>query len=559
METRQLQFKEKIDLGGPAERSRKRRRKIIAIFFVAGWALGLFVFGWWLTPVAPRPATPDQLSEADRKAFVLALTDLYIEGRDMDRIEELLAAWPAADVEICQVAAELDDDNLAVRMTILATLLNGEGCMRVIYSQFDAAAGPGRHFTLAEILLIACLALLLGGDIWLMRLVAGRLSIARRKKAREQALTQVFDDGSSGHILSRFTHAPLTIFVLRRLVSIPITLFIISIVIFAIIFVADPSERASLYLPPNTPSTLSPQRQQQLMDQLIAEHGLSDPFPIQYARWVGNLLRGDWGWSPLLQGPVLPALLRRSGVTLELTLYSLLFFLPLGLFSGVLAGWRAGTRRDLLFRASAFVAASLPPFILGMFLLSIFYVGLKWFPPGRTSIYTLSLSTSDFVNYTGLLTIDGLLNGRLDVARDALRHLVLPVFVLSLFHWATVARITRTSIIEVKDQDYITAARARGIRPSSLLWHHSLRNALTPGLTNSSMAIASLVTGVFVIEVIFQLHGLSELALLGMQRTPDAALTLGFAVYTALLVLPFMFVLDIIRGVLDPRGNLGEV
>ena len=199
---------------------------------------------------------------------------------------------------------------------------------------------------------------------------------------------------------------------------------------------------------------------------------------------------------------------------------------------------------------------------MGLFLLAIFYVGLHWFPPGRTSIVEISLKSSTFKTITGLLTIDGLLNGRTDVTLDALRHLVLPVFTLTLAHWATLGRITRAAIISEKGKEYVTAAFARGLRQRSVIWRHALRNATLPALTSVILSTASLLTSVFVIERIFNLKGLSELVTTSMTRTPDAPVALGFAVYSVLIVMPLMFILDMTKAIIDPRilaSENGEV
>ena len=233
--------------------------------------------------------------------------------------------------------------------------------------------------------------------------------------------------------------------------------------------------------------------------------------------------------------------------------------MPLGLISGVIAGWRQGGRFDTRFRLAAFAATSIPPFILGLFLLSIFYVGLNWFPPGRTSITELAIkSRTTFQPITGMLTIDGLLNGRFDITIDAFRHLVLPVFTLSLVHWATLGRVTRAAIINEKGKEYITAAYARGLMSRTVIWRHALRNAMLPALTSTILSAASLVTSVFVIEKIFNLKGLSELITWGMNGTPDAPLALGFAVYSVLLVMPLMLLLDFIKAAIDPRVRESE-
>jgi peptide/nickel transport system permease protein len=354
--------------------------------------------------------------------------------------------------------------------------------------------------------------------------------------------------------------SPFVVFLLRRLVAIPVTFVVITAALYGIVMLAPAEERATLYWPPRSPPYMHPTAVQNLMERLVEEHGLNDPYPVQYGRWLWRLLQGDWGWSPVLNGPVFEALKSRTPATLELTFFALLAILPIGLASGVLAGWREDSAGDHRFRALAFAGTSIPPFILALFLLSIFYVGLGWFPPGRTSISELRLVTvTTFTHYTGFLTLDGLLNKRLDVTLDALRHLVLPVTALGLAHWATLGRITRASMIEVKDQEYIVAARARGLRNRSIVWRHALRNALLPALTSTGLTVASLITGVYVIEVLFNLHGVSELLVSSMGAIPDAALALGFATYTILLVLPVMLTLDLAKAVLDPRLRHGVI
>ncbi len=255
---------------------------------------------------------------------------------------------------------------------------------------------------------------------------------------------------------------------------------------------------------------------------------------------------------------MLTGILKRTPATAELTLYSILVFIPLGLISGVVAGSRQNRAPDHRFRITAFIATSLPPFILALFLLAIFYVGLYWFGPERTSISIgFVVKSPEFRQYTGLLTIDGLLNGRPDVSLDALRHLVLPVFTLAIAHWATLGRVTRATMIEEMQKEYVVAAKARGIPERRIVWRHTLRNAIAPALTSSLLSAASLLTGVFVVEIIYNFHGISEIAVRSMQMTPDAPAALGFAIYSVIVVLILMFVLDVIQSSLDPRVREG--
>ena len=339
---------------------------------------------------------------------------------------------------------------------------------------------------------------------------------------------------------------------LLRLLALPVTLLIITAALYGVIMLAPAEERAQLYIPPRTPP-LTQEESQRLMDRLVAEHGLDDPYPVQYARWLGDLLRGDWGWSPTFKADVLTLLKKRLPVTAELTFYAVLVILPTALLGGVLSGWRAAGRFDRGYRLTTFVATSIPPFILGLFLLSIFYVGLNWFPPGRTGIYSINLTTSDFRTITGFLTFDGLLNGRLDVVADALRRLVLPVFSLSLLYWATVGRVTRVAMIEEQTKDYLLTARAKGLRERRLEWRHAFPNAAGPALTAMILSAAGLVTGVYIVESVFDFNGLSELITKGFFVAPDAPLVMGFAVFSVLLVLPIILLFDLLRVALDPR------
>jgi ABC-type dipeptide/oligopeptide/nickel transport system permease component len=337
-------------------------------------------------------------------------------------------------------------------------------------------------------------------------------------------------------------------FLVRRLAIMLLTLVLITTVLFSIMMLVPPEVRAEMYA--------SKGRGRTPLIFTVRQYKLDDPYLVQYGRWTLGLLRGDWGYSPSLQQDVLPALLRRTGVTAELTLYSLLLFIPLGLASGVMAGWKRGRPWDRGFRLVAFIATSIPPFVLGLMLLSIFYVGLHWFPVGRISIpKEMIVDSSAFRTFTGLITIDGLLNGRLDVSLDALRHLVLPVLTLSLAHWAVLGRLTRAAVIDELGQEYMTAAVGRGMSLRRAVWKHALRNALLPGLSSIAVSAATLVTGVFVVEVIFVLPGVSEIIV--RSSGADIPAAMGFAVYAVLLVLPLMLILDVLQAAVDPRVREG--
>ena len=349
---------------------------------------------------------------------------------------------------------------------------------------------------------------------------------------------------------------PLLKYIARRLLIIPVTLVIITLTLYGFAMLVPVEQRAQLYWPRSLdPDRLTAEQEQKINEQIIRERGLNDPFPVQYLNWLGNMLHGEWGWSPNLRVHVWEYLQRRIPVTLELTLFAMLLFIPLGIVSGVIASQHHRGRIDHGFRATAFIATSIPPFILGLMMISVFYVGLHWFAPNRlSSDMNVLVKSSAFHTYTGLVTIDGLLNGRLDVTQDALRHLVMPVVVVAALPWATVARVTRAGMIEESGKEYAIAAQAHGVSQRSIVWRHILRNTLSPVLTASALSAATLVTGIYVVEIIFNFKGVSEMITEAARFSAlDVAAALGFAVYSTLLVLVIMLLLDILQAVFDPR------
>ena len=293
---------------------------------------------------------------------------------------------------------------------------------------------------------------------------------------------------------------------------------------------------------------------QKMLERIIVKYHLNAPYPVQYYYWVTNLVQGNWGYSPTLQQDVFTAIVQRTPATAELTLYSILFFIPLGLISGVLAGSRQNKLTDHAFRFTAYVATSVPPLVLALVLMSFFYMQLGWFSPLRTSTAIgVFVDSEQFRQYTSLITIDGLLNGRPDISLDALKHLVMPVFTLAIAHWATLGRVTRQTMIEEFHQEYVVAAKARGIPQRRIIWRHMLRNAIPPALTSSLLSAASLVTGVFVVEIIFNFHGISDVAVRSMTFVPDAPAALGFTIYCVIVVLILMGILDLIQAIVNPR------
>ena len=346
---------------------------------------------------------------------------------------------------------------------------------------------------------------------------------------------------------------PFLQFLIRRIIAIPITLIIITMLLYAGVMMTPPEVRAGIYFP--SPNSHQTDADIARITQLnISKYHLRDPFLVQYAYWVKSLLQGTWGYSPTIHEDVLPALLRRTPATAELALFSMLFFIPLGLISGVCAGWLQRRTFDNAFRFTAFIATSFPPFILAFILLALFYVNLHWFSPGRiTQVYSFQIGGPTFRSYTGLYTLDSLLNGRFDIYLDSLRHLAMPVFTLAIYHWATLGRITRSTMIAERHKEYLVAAQSRGLSEQRVIWKHAFWNTLAPSFTSIALSAASLVTGVFVVEIIYHINGVSDIIVRAMQGTPDAPAALGFCLYSIIMVLALMFVLDILQAIFEPR------
>jgi peptide/nickel transport system permease protein len=350
---------------------------------------------------------------------------------------------------------------------------------------------------------------------------------------------------------------PFLQFVIRRFMAIPISLLVITMILYGGVMLTPPEARSSLYLP-ETRRNLTEEQLERLQEIIIKRYHLRDPYLVQYALWARTLFEGTWGYSPTLNEYVLPALLRRTPATLELALYSLLLLIPSGLVSGVMAGWRRRGLFDGGFRFLAFLSTSTPQFILAIVLLSIFYINLNWFAPGRVGLsYRLETSEATFIAYTGMLTIDSLLNGRIDIMGDVFRHLAMPVFTLSIYHWATLGRVARVSVMGEEKKEYVIAARARGLTERRIVWKHIFHNTLTPSLTSMTLSAASIVTGVFVAEIIYDINGISSIILSAMSGAPDAPAALGFAIYSVIIILLLMFMLDVLQAILDPRVREG--
>ena len=205
---------------------------------------------------------------------------------------------------------------------------------------------------------------------------------------------------------------------------------------------------------------------------------------------------------------------------------------------------------------TAIVGWSFPTFVFGILMLLIFYGILDWFPAGRLSIAASRIVHSEtFTSYTGMHTIDAILNGNLTVLADALRHLVMPVITLAYISWAMILRLMRSSMLETLRQDYIVTARAKGLRERNVINTHAQRNALLPVTTVAGLMVANLLNGVVVTETVFNFRGLGQFAASSAVQL-DMPGILGFSLFNGVLLVVTNLIVDILYASFDPRVRL---
>jgi len=338
-------------------------------------------------------------------------------------------------------------------------------------------------------------------------------------------------------------------YIVRRLLALPFLLFGISVLIFGMMQFLSPYERASLYV------SDIPKRQGD-MEVLIQKYGLDRPVYEQYVRWLSRVVQGDLGFSKRGKRPVADAIAHLFPATLELALWSAIPIIWVGISLGVLSAVHQNKWIDQVTRIFAIVGWSFPTFVFGLLLLMVFYAKLGWFPAGRLSEWASQVVESGaFRSYTGMNTVDSLLNGRLDIFVDALRHLILPVITLSYLNWALILRVTRSSMLETLRQDYVTTARAKGLSEREVVNRHARPNALLPVVTIGGLNLIMLLNGVVITETIFNYRGMGWFF-------ADAALhldvitILGFTMFNAVILVLGNLVVDVLYAAIDPRVRL---
>lgn len=290
----------------------------------------------------------------------------------------------------------------------------------------------------------------------------------------------------------------------------------------------------------------------QVLDQLRHEFQLDQPLPVQLWAYLDNLAHGNMGISYSTKRPVFESLMERFPATLELTLASLLFAfagaLPLGIISAV----KRNTGIDQVVRVISVGGLSMPVFWSGLMLIWLLYAKLGWLPgAGRLGTYTPPPPT-----ITGMYTLDSLLSGQWSTFGESLRYLLLPALVLGYAYMATLARLIRSSMLEVLGQDYIRTARSKGLANNAVVLRHALRNALIPVTTLAGLAFAALLGGAVLTETIFSWPGVGRYAFRA-SSTLDFPAIMSVTTVIAVIYILVNLAVDVLQALIDPRIRYG--
>ena len=328
-------------------------------------------------------------------------------------------------------------------------------------------------------------------------------------------------------------------FLIRRLIGVVFVLFGISIITFLLSHVlpADPARTA-----------VGGHAGKAAIAAMRERMGLDKPIYIQYLRYMKDLFHGDLGYSYTSKRPVATDLRDYFPASLELTLSAMLIALVFGIPLGVIS---ASTRRrwvDRVIGAIAVFEAAMPLFLLGLLFQVVFYKDLGWLPAtGR-----LAIGMQAPHRITGMFTVDSLLTGDWVRLKSSLLHLALPAITLSMPAMAILIKMVRSSMLEALSRDYIRTARSKGIAERRVVLRHALRNALLPTLTSMGLLLGSLLSGAFLVEVVYTFPGMGMYVLNSILRSEFSAIVSTTLIVAAFYMLANLLV-DVAYVIVDPR------
>jgi len=334
----------------------------------------------------------------------------------------------------------------------------------------------------------------------------------------------------------------LTTYIAKRLLMLLPVLLGISVTVFLIIHLI-PGNPAQLMLGERaTPEALA---------ALEKQLGLDQPLHVQFFRFLGRVLTGDLGRSIRSNKPVISELAERFPATIELSFFSMFVAVVVGVSAGIISAVKRYSLFDHVSMFLALIGVSMPIFWLGLMLIWFFSVNLGWFPPSSRLDVRFFLET-----YTNFYLIDSLLNRNLAAFLNALWHLVMPALALGTIPMAIIARMTRSSMLEVLGQDYIRTARAKGLAQRVVVFRHALKNALLPVVTIVGLQFGFLLGGAILTETIFSWPGVGRYIIEGINER-DYPVVQGTVLLIATTFVFVNLLVDILYTFIDPRIRYG--
>lgn len=313
----------------------------------------------------------------------------------------------------------------------------------------------------------------------------------------------------------------LKIYLLKRILSLIPVLFVVSVMVFTIIHLT-PGDPAAVILGPEA----SEEDKINLREQL----GLNQPLYKQYFSWIGGVFQGDLGNSIFMRKPVLTAIFEHLGPTLSLAILAQICAITIAIPFGIMAANRRGTIADQAFMGLSLLGISIPNFLLGLFLIILLAVQLGWLP---------------VAGYQPLS--NGLWNH--------LKFLIMPAIALGTAQAALIARMTRSSMLDILSANYIKTARSKGLRERIVIYKHTLRNAFIPILTVIGQTFGTLVAGAVVTETVFNIPGIGRLIINSVERR-DYAVIQGTVLFITVSYVFINLIVDLLYGIIDPRVRL---
>lgn len=330
----------------------------------------------------------------------------------------------------------------------------------------------------------------------------------------------------------------MTSYVIRRILSLIPTLLGVSIIVFMFLRMIPGDPALALAGEHATEANV---------ERIREEFGLNKPLYEQYLTYMGKVLQGDLGRSILSRRPIMDEIRGRFPATIELSLCALTVALIVGVPAGIISATRRNSIFDNMAMVGSLLGISMPIFWLGLMLNWFFAVRLGWLP----SVTRLD-SGIELQRITNLLIVDSIITGNPEALLNAIKHLILPAIALGTIPMAIIARMTRSAMLEVLEQDYMRTARAKGLVERVVIMRHALKNALLPVITIIGLQVGVLLSGAVLTETIFAWPGIGRWLYLSILAR-DYPIVQGMALFITVLFLVINLLVDLSYAVVDPR------